>query len=207
MTIVFMPLEEPLRVIIENNETLGEWIKNPSSLIAIFALGTSIAGLLFTVWYTRRTLKITIDHNQKTVEPLLEIDTFQDFKSSSPHSRLEIRNGGVGPAIIKNVHLEFNNNTYTDIYHLIKNEKKDIYDRLRKDKCEVLYEFPNTCVIAPNDLKTPYDLYFSIGDDTRNNFMMFLGEVDIIIDYESIYQQKKRLKQKIIELEKYKKEE
>lgn len=177
-----MNTQEPIRVIVENNkESLIDYLLNPNTIIALTAIIISILGLIISVIYNRKTLRLAYKHNKLSVEPFFAISHEYELKSDF----LEISNNGLGPAKINSITYEFDKKIYKTIFFLFKENFKE-YDRLIIPEESNSIKISNGYVIAPNEKMKLY--CFTYKENSHFKVLdSFLEKVTVIVEYKSIY--------------------
>jgi len=72
-------------MVLDNTKTFVEYIKEPSSIIAFVAIVLSLFGIIFSVFYNRKTIDLSIKHTKLSIEPILNCI----FRSIPTHFRIE----------------------------------------------------------------------------------------------------------------------
>jgi hypothetical protein len=107
----------------KNKTFFIKWIRKPNTQIALFAILISTFGLLFSVYYNCKTLKLTKIHNELSVRPILHVSIEKNKVDSFVRIRLE--NKGLGPAILKHLDYVYEKTNYSkniDFLNLIRNK-------------------------------------------------------------------------------------
>lgn len=138
-------------------------------LVAVCALGT-------TIWQGYIMRK----HNKLSVKPLLT--TFAIENIGWAEYRLE--NCGVGPAIIKNFYL------FYDEKEVSRNNRKT-YEDFFKDKTKGFLFSSNSSYVPNSVIPAGGSIVLvSFKYDTEKHDVSFAEKINIVIEYESIYQDK-----------------
>ena len=88
-------------MVLDNTKTFVEYIKEPSSIIAFVAIVLSLFGIIFSVFYNRKTIDLSIKHTKLSIEPILNL---QIYISNNDNSiKIELINYGLGTAYIKSL--------------------------------------------------------------------------------------------------------
>ena len=100
-----------------------KWIKRPSNQIALFAIIISTFGLLYSVYYNRKTLELTKIHNELSVKPILHFN--ETINRNEGFIAILLTNKGLGPATLKQIDFVYekrNYSKYIDFLNLIRNQ-------------------------------------------------------------------------------------
>lgn len=161
---------------------------NYEFIVACCAIIVSIISLIYSVRYSRKTLKVQIKHNKKSVEPIIT------HTSISKYNNLEIylTNEGLGPAKISNLKFRYKSHDFSRIDLLFSNHFPKIND-LISDKNNLISKIIETHVLAPNQKITLCKVKLS-DDSLYDQINDFLEEVIIIVKYESLYNSKRSYK-------------
>ena len=164
------------------NELLLKILEKPESIIAIFALIISIVslGLAFYSSYQNRL------HNQLGVRPLAYILP----KDYEDNISVIIQNKGTGPLITKNI--SFNNGKETKDYLI------DFMPNLYKGYYWSTFSKAQKIVLRPSEEKVLIEFSGKLSDrdyiKQRNEIRKALGDIEINIEYTSIYKERKPFK-------------
>jgi hypothetical protein len=151
-----------------NNEEI--YIALVSILVAACALGT-------TIWQGYIMRK----HNKLSVKPLLTTFDLQDLKGNIEWVEYRLENCGVGPAIIKNFSL------FYDEKEVSRNNRKT-YEDFFKDKTKgFLFSSNGSCV--PNSIIPAGGsiVLVSFKYDKEKHDVSFAEKINIVVEYQSIY--------------------
>ena len=72
------------------------------NILSVIAIVFSVVALITSIWLNLKALKITRDHNVKSIMPIINIDRDFDIKYGHKFS-LSLTNSGFGVAILKNI--------------------------------------------------------------------------------------------------------
>jgi hypothetical protein len=161
-------------------------------ILPITAIIVSIIAVTFSIWYNRRTLKMTKKHYKKSVKPLLCV-----WNESFPNSfKLFLRNGGTGPAIIKNIVLKVSNKSYQTMDEVFKDKDHKIkienYDQYETKIAKV-----ENYALLPNGEVILFEYRFK-NEMGRQEFNQLVKKVTLFVNYETIYKKPKIFKEEPI---------
>jgi hypothetical protein len=172
-------------MVLDNTKTFVEYIKEPSSIIAFVAIVLSLFGIIFSVFYNRKTIDLSIKHTKLSIEPILNL---QIYISNNDNSiKIELINYGLGTAYIKSLDILYNENTFNNFYELIKDNLFDGIDYkvqyfmlgnnnyLSSDKNILLYKYTVNTASELESIKS------------------LLRKTKITLKYESMYGDKKEM--------------
>lgn len=162
---------------------LSGWneILSLDSIMAISALFVSIVAIASAICFNIKTLKLTKDHYRRTVKPILYI-----WRESFPqYFFFSIKNGGTGPAIIKNVIFKLNDESYPTMDKiLIANKKQIKLENIDHSKTTIL--FVENLALLPNADITIFKYYF-LNQDGRNEFIQLLTKISFTVYFKDVY--------------------
>ena len=147
--------------------TFIQWLSDPDTILAIVVIIVSISSFGFTVWYSKKVLRVS-------VRPFLMI--VPSINDNEMHGKLEIHNKGLGTAIIDSFSIRYGNRDFLDIYKLIEK----IQDNAANDgfkSFEVKYrvlKIPKVFAIS-KDEKIIF-LNASLGDEEDNKAVAYFIE-------------------------------
>jgi len=175
---------DTLKVLTINQpESFSQYIQNPNTMIAITAVIVSIVGLALSIFFYNKTLKVTITHNEKSLEPILT-HLYTMFEEDFSEKFL-ITNSGLGPAIVKSIKFSYQGieyNSFTDLYAKF-NSIRLTYLLKKKSK---VYFIGDEDVWSVNQNVILHELYFSQADE-NDDWHNILKEVKVLINYTTIY--------------------
>ena len=152
-------------------------------ILILITIIISLFSLISAVIFNRKTLKITINHNKKSIIPSITFN--RNYTSINQSSEFTITNSGFGPAIITKVSFIYNEISYDSIHDLLKaNISIAQLAFLEKESRES--KLDNREVLAPGKEQDIYSLKFSKGinfDDVRTK----LSNSKFIIEFENLY--------------------
>jgi len=155
-------------------------------VIPFVAIFISILSVIFSVRYNRKTLKLTEEHNRKSVEPKIygssDVMIYLNKEKTSIIA-YNVINGGVGPAIIKSCTLKMENKEFTDIFRLLRStEQSNKYES--DNSMATILEKDH--VIVPNESIRLFELY--VKDILQaKRYSEMLNNISLRIEYENIY--------------------
>lgn len=153
--------------------------------ISILALLVSIYAVVASSRFNRKTLEMTKNHFKKSVKPLLCV-----WNESFPDSfKLFLRNGGTGPAIIKNVVLKVNNKSYETMDKIFSDKSNNI-DFGNYDHYETKIASIANYGLLPNGEVPLFEYHFK-KPNARKEFHQLVSKVALIVNYETIYNEVK----------------
>lgn len=174
-------------IAITPHETFAESLSHPGSIIAISAIVVSITGLIISLWYNRRTLNITIEHNKKSVEPILNTDYVSSYKTKI--ESLKISNRGLGPAIIKKIIFLYKGDKFDNIIDLYKKYHPDNLLKFQDQNWKYGKYSENT-TLAPNEDILLYEIKYN-STDHFEDLRKISHEIITEITYWTIYKEKR----------------
>jgi hypothetical protein len=150
-------------------------------ILVIIAIVVSLLGLFFSVKYNRKTLKLTESHNKKVTRPALNLqkEFYEDVFI------FEVWNSGLGPAILTKVEFYYQNQTFNDLEKLLIKIIPNYLISTISEEC-LRTEFDQKEVLAIGSKQNIYKGKYN-DDKIYNNVMSALLEIEIKIDYESVY--------------------
>jgi len=160
------------------------WIQQPNSVIAILAIFISLFGLVFSVIYNRKTIKITIRHNELSVKPLLQFSVLVD--NNVGLIKYDLSNRGLGPALFDYLVYKYEDETYNNINELFNSLK----DRIKTSK-DLNYnidyrELKKNTVISANDTIQLFSIKLKPENYTDSTAKL-IENVNIEIFYRDMY--------------------
>jgi hypothetical protein len=150
-------------------------------LLVIIAIAVSLLGLVISVRYNRKTLKMTESHNKKATHPALTLH--RDFINNV--FTLEVSNSGLGPAIITKVEFYYQNQTFNDLEKLLIKIIPNYQILTIPEEC-LNTIFDHKEVLAIGSKQNIYKSKLK-NDKHFNEFRFALLKTEIKIDYESVY--------------------
>jgi hypothetical protein len=168
------------------NSTSFDWVAFSALVVAVFSLGIG-------VYFNHRTLLLTERHNKKTIEPLIcDLYTANTIVEIGKNSlmKYQIKNCGLGPAIIKSLSFKIDKKNYIlifDIYKQYLGNPKYIHDLSTGFTLEQFH------ILAPNESLVLFEVYFK-GLDDATQFHNLVKKVEFSVDYETIYGDKRTFK-------------
>lgn len=194
-------------IILEKQKSLFEILKEPNTIIAItsiVAILLSVFGLVYSVYYNRKSLKqseINNDkilkqsevynekilmqsevHNKKSVEPILGIPF--DLSHDDKNLKLNIINSGLGTAIITKFGLVYGNDKYNNFTDIIAKLDHPLNYKI------ITYKFPNnpkvTVPIAANTEICIFELRYTDMDQYLK-VKSLLSKTFFDIEYVTLY--------------------
>lgn len=177
-------------LVLDNHKTAFEYIKEPNTIIALFAIAVSIIGLWISVRYNRKTLEHTIKHSKLSVEPILTLHT--KYFEYENYISVNLFNKGLGTASITSISIDYLGDEYTNFEDLLK-ENDFCETRTDDEECSVeTFNCNSTTHISSNE-----DITLCSFKATTNVLLDPIIEMlqvsKIKIDYISMYGDKKRL--------------
>ncbi len=170
------------------------FLNSPSfDWVAILALIVAIISIGIAIYYNRKTLQLTEAHNKKSVEPLITDLYTPDIiieKGKNSSVSYQIRNCGLGPAIIKSYNFRINEKNFKhafEIYEQNLGKPKYIYD------LSTIFIIEQSHIIASNESLFLFDLYF-INLETAAQFHELVRKIAVSLEYETIYGEKRFFK-------------
>lgn len=151
---------------------------NAETWIAIASAITAVCALGVTVWQGRQNYK----HNKLSVRPMLATMEAHDEKDNIGYASFTIENCGVGPAIIKKFIL-LNGDEEVSL-----NNRKTYDDFLRDITKDCFNIYTGSLVPGysmPMNSKHPL---LSFNYDTQKQDISFAHSLNLIVEYQSIYQ-------------------
>lgn len=176
-------------------DSIIDFLKEPSTIIAIIALIVSVLSLIFSASYNRRSLNLTKEHNMLSVKPFFLVTT----GVVDNHYCIKLSNEGFGAGIFENLTYTFNNKIYTSLWDVVKIKHRelgvarliDINDRAG---------FPaKGAVIGVGGF---FDLFYAInpidGKFTVTSYNSFFKGIFVNIKYKDIYENEYIIDEEII---------
>ena len=151
--------------------------------LVIIAILISVLSLIFAILYNRKTLRITIEHNTKTIMP--DITFNRAFNKDECTTKFTITNSGFGPAIIKSISFNYQNIEYKSILKLLEKNSSIAQNMFLKMKSTESI-FDKLEVLAPGGNQNVFDLTFPSGIDF-DNVRKVLSESEFSIEFEDLY--------------------
>ena len=175
---------------IETPETM-ECIKtvNENNIVAFIALAISIFTALYQVCYNRRTLRLTQDHNSRSLYANVTLNTF----ISKPENliRFYLINNGNGTAILKSI--VFNNPDVDGVFDKfsVLLHKKLAIDGvvITKDSYNMTEQvFSKTHALSPTrDSYSVFDFKYIKHDKDFDTILEIVRNTKCIINYDNLY--------------------
>jgi hypothetical protein len=157
---------------------------------AIIALGVAIVSLAIGVYFSRKTLRLTMKHNKKSTEPYIT-DIYSALHKlevgNSIFVSYDIKNCGFGPAIIKSLNFTYRGKNYPTIFDIYKKLFETLH---HENDSSILFMLDSTHIIASNDSVTLFNMCFK-ERKYADQFQQITKVTGIFIEYESIYGEKK----------------
>ena len=156
------------------------------SIIALTAVVISIASLLFSVFYSRKTMRIALKHNQLSLLPVITTH-YKTLSNKENFESLDLENKGIGPAILKSVTFVYNGKNFHRISNLYRNHYPELFEKL-----DVSRSFDKTGLhrfaLGVNDRIRIYEMHFESQLDTKVLENLH-NNVIIEVNYNSVYNQ------------------
>ena len=147
-------------------------------IIAIASVFIATCALLFTAWQGWETRK----HNRLSVKPFLLSSGQELIKNDLCHVEFRLVNGGVGPAIIKSFTLLFDDEVVACNNHRAHND-------FMEEKLKFFIETVFYSMVPSNVIKVEKDVVlWDFKYDPQHQNIKFLDRIEILIEYQSIYQ-------------------
>jgi len=197
MTLLTTLLQNDIvKVMVLDNKSFLDYIKEPSLIIALVAIIVSLVGFIYSVRYNRKSLKQTEDynnrllkqteeHNKKSVEPILGIP--YEISITDKFIKIEIENCGLGTALINKFSLVYENEKFDNFEKLLS-----IIFNLREYDAR-FYKFSTIPYFVPLSTKNKLLIldfkYDDISQLTKIRSILIKTKYDI--EYESLYGEKK----------------
>jgi hypothetical protein len=150
-------------------------------LLVIIAIGVSLLGLIISVRYNRKTLKMTESHNKKATRPALTLHRSFINKVFI----FEDSNSGLGPAIITKVEFYYQNQKFTDLEKLLTKIIPNYQISTIPEEC-LIAVFDHKEVLAIGAKQNIYKSKLK-NEIIFNKLSSALLKIEIKIDYESVY--------------------
>ncbi|MFW5886356.1 MAG: hypothetical protein ACOCUL_01240 [Bacteroidota bacterium] len=132
----------------QETSAFTQWLTDPDTILAIVIVIVSILSFRFTVWYSKKVLRVNI-------RPFLMV--VPSISDNDFYGKLEIQNKGLGTAIIDGFSIKYGSSYFGDIYKLIEKIENNAKEEGFKS-FEVKYKV----------FKIPE--IFAIGKDEKINF-------------------------------------
>lgn len=161
------------------SETISFWTADRT--LVVIAIFVSLFGLLFSVFYNRKTLKMTEEHNKRTTEP---------------HT-IKLVNSGFGPALINSVEFTCNGKIYTDFPTLLLENYLDASNNFETNSSSVTDIGAHTLIAIGTNIHLftrTFKPHFNL-----HAYIDFLKDVRVQIEYENIYQDVRTMNDQMIE--------
>lgn len=178
-------------LVLDNQKTAFEYIKEPNTIIAILAIIVSLLGLWISANYSRQTLEHTIKHSKLSVEPLLRF--FVRNESKKNKITIELQNCGFGTASITNLTVNYKNKTYRNFKELIS-ENLISEDESNSEIEIYTYYFDKDSFISSND-KVKICSFEAIFIEDLELFKKILLDTKATVKYETMYLEKRTLQE------------
>jgi phosphoribosylaminoimidazole (AIR) synthetase len=168
----------------EGSKTFSEYLLEPTTLIAIFALIVSIVGLGIAIRYNRKTLYMNYIHNKLSVKPFLIL--LHDSDTLTKQETLSVQNCGTGPAILKSVQYIIEDREYPEMFDLMEKELVNILQQMNLDS--KLSNMGNGHVIAAQQERQIFIINYDPEIETELA-LVIQNKVKVKIEYKSIYEE------------------
>lgn len=165
-------------LVLDNQKSVGEWIAQPTTMIAIAAVLLSLAGIITSIISLFKTIK----HNKLSVEPLLLIKNRLDNNSNS--IQVILKNNGIGTAKINLFEIRYKDKIFNDFQAVFKENKID-------KNYDTTFSIISNCSysIAANQVDELLKHTCKYKDELKQ-IVDLLYEAEIFIEYESMYGKK-----------------
>jgi hypothetical protein len=150
-------------------------------LLVIIAIAVSLLGLIISVRYNRKTLKMTESHNKKATRPALNLH--REFIDNV--FIIEVSNSGLGPAILTKMEFYYQNQTFHNLEELLTKIIPNYLASTIPEEC-LITVFDNKEVLAIGSKQNIYKSKLN-NETIFNNLRSALLKTEIKIDYESVY--------------------
>lgn len=161
------------------------------TILTCIAILISLAAVIISAIYNRRTLKSSEnqfkrtlerseDHFKKTVQPCL----FLWNESYEKFHKLKLKNGGTGPAIINKIELKIGNKVYPVMDRLFKENITDFGVKYDHKKTKVVSV--SNHALVPNGEVLIFEYHFQ-NEEGRAEFTGLLKKIALTIYYKTIY--------------------
>jgi len=167
-------------------------LMNADRWLVAIAICVSLFGLFYSMYFNRKTLRLTQEHNKKMVTPALVFE--RDFNVTTKFTFFcSIKNAGFGPAIITSVKFIYKDKTFNDLHNLFMSNIQFYYGRI-DDKETKLSKLDENEVLASGGNQ---ELYFAKGKNVAIVVLMkdILSKTVITVNYECVYGSKHILKE------------
>lgn len=158
--------------------------------VALLALFVSIISMLWVAWFNRRTLKLRQEHYKMSVEPFitdLYISDLYPDSNERPSQSYQIKNGGLGPAILKSLSFNINNFENKSIielyekYFTTQQKVKALYSEFKIDENHV---------ISKDETIVLFKLTFD-NKEHAEEFKDLARSISFELKYETVYKEPK----------------
>lgn len=157
--------------------------------VAIIALVVGIFSLFFSIYFNRKTFRLTETHNKKMVKPWFSYWYRSELENHYSFESFEVKNCGFGPAKITNWKFIYKGNSYDSIIDAY--QRHGDYLNYREELSSIVKL--NNVVLAPNETSTLFKLYFAKKNLLNGDyyyarlFKEFTKEVSFELNYLNIY--------------------
>ncbi|PQJ82783.1 hypothetical protein [Polaribacter glomeratus] len=164
-----------------------------SFVVSICAIVVSIAGITIGLYYNWKNLKNTIEHNKKSVEPLVTLSA--EVRDEKGH-RLSLRNFGLGPAVLNSIDFVYEDKNYKSlieiqtIHYLESVLAMD--EKLSQSKIII-----RGGVIGSGETSLVHKLIFK-EEIKLDSFLNFLRKTKIKVEYSNLYGDTKVFEQSLM---------
>lgn len=183
--------------IVKHSITTLEYFSDPGTIIAIIAIIISVFGVIFSVIYNRKTIKLSIAHNRQSI-----ISNNNTLEKSIEHNKLSVKplithdqeniglnhtynilNNGLGPALLNSVRFYYERKGYRILRELIKDKRIDIYKLIDVKNSKSTVIGPGTPIMS-NGKAHCHTFNFT---ERPKGMKEFLKKVTIIVEYSDMY--------------------
>jgi len=173
---------EVIKVILENDKkSIVEYLLDPNTVIALFAIGISLIGLIFTVIFNRKTLKLTIKHNELSLMPNLA--WFHD--PSNGKDILTLKNCGPGPCKLISIKFLYKRKEFETIAHILNLKIPELDSKLKKEENIVHLSIEGE-ILGDNESRILFNFNWE-EDKSKELAFSIYEECKLSIHYESVY--------------------
>jgi hypothetical protein len=142
--------------------TFTQWVSDPNTILAIVVIIVSISSFGFTVWYSKKILKLNIKPFLMIVPSISDVEVY---------GKVEIQNKGLGTAVIDSFSINYGNHKSLNVTDLVK-QIVDNASAKGYNSSEVKYKTFNTPKI------------FAIGKDEK--IIFFEASLTDAKDYDAV---------------------
>lgn len=176
-------------MVLDNQKSFIECLKEPNSLIALAAILISVIGFIFSVRYNRKTLKQSEEYNTKTLEqtlkhnklsivPLLKTTLATVSKINSIEYVLE--NCGLGTAKIISLLVCVGNKEFKNFADFFEE------NNIKTNDESINYFMFQETHLSSNDKIMLFKFVFDTKDELIE-FTSLLNNANLIVKYENLY--------------------